>query len=714
MIRSLFILSLTVLASAGSARAEQEPSQAAVRWLAQWAEEALSKPVTIRTPNELAKERAVFCLLTLLFELHPELELASSKVREGVLQRTLRFARGERAPGEDALESWNQGFCALALIERAHRGASDGDALTALIARIQAGQRSDGGWGHGFRGSIVSYPSTLIAATNGSLLALGLFERLGLPVDEEIVERGLDLYRGVRAETGALPYGGPLHRTDFEAGRTAGALTAMTALGRVDEELLRCTADYLFVNVLSIPEGHGSPAFHIFEGGLAFYALGSEAWLRFDEAILEGVRSVLRRDGSFDDLYEHSPDTHPAMGTAELNRAYRTAFYAAAISIPDSYAAVSLREYGEDRLPVIISRHDPNSCCLVWRRKLKNAAHLFADSGIVAVVEDSGRVGFRSAASGELLKEVEHALDCDVPLEVVVVEQERDRIVVQLRESLPADFDSEELAAHVFRADEPERPRKNFLVSFLISDMSLAWNLEMEHEPRALEIANGRAITLARDGTLNGYDAETGKLVECQSALPSFVTSIIATDTSGGVAIGTDVTLRVVDAKGEEVWSRVAEANRDATPASWTAAHFGIDVLWTGSTDGFVRGLDAKSGKTISELSLRAAIRNLFTPPDQDDLLLALTDDGRVCALSNGAVAWEVDLAGGHEWRGRTKSFVEEDRLWIAHEGHGSVRAIDLKSGEIELEFALPDGSAWTVAGEQLIYAQAGRLFSLK
>ncbi len=714
MIRQLVLSAAVMFSGSVRANAGEDLSRPAVRWLAQWAEEALSREPALRSANEAAKERAVLNLLALLFELHPEKQLANPQIREAVLQRTLRYARGERTMGEDALESWNQAFCALALVERAHRGASDGDALLALAARIQAGQRSDGGWGHGFRGASVSYPSTLIAATNGSLLALGLFERLGLPVEEKCIERGLDLYRAVQAQTGALPYGGPLHRTGFEAGRTAGAFTAMTTLGRTDDELLRCTADYLFVNVLSIPEGHGSPAYHIFEGALAFYALGEEAWERYDNAVLEGVRGVVRGDGSFGDLYEHSPDSHPAMGSAELNRAYRTALYAAALSIPRSHTAVSLREYGEDRLPVIVTRHDPDSCCLVWRRNLTSATSLFASAGIVAVVEDSGRIGFRSAASGELLSEVEHDLDCDVPLEVRAVQQTGDRILVHLRESTTEDFETSGLAARVFRTAESARTGTNYLACFSISEMSLLWNRQLELEPRTVKLTSDRVFTLANGGGLNLLRAASGELEECRSSLPSLTQCVIEAGQDGSILIGTDATLKRIDGKGEELWDKRANANPDATPAAWTAARIAGDSLWIGSTDGLVRSIDPANGQTVSDLALRAAVRELIVPPGQEEQLLVLTDDGRVSALSNGALAWEVDLAGGHEWRGRARSFIEEDRLWIAHEGHGSVRSIDLKSGEVAVEYALPVGAAWTIADGQLIYAQDGRLFSLK
>lgn len=708
MIRFLLIFVVLLAPSL----AAEESQRASVRWLAEWAEGALANLSESRTPNEAAKERATMCLLAFLLELHPD--AGSPELRDAVLQRTLRFARGERAMGEDALENWSQAFCALALIERAQRGEADGDALAALVARIQSGQRSDGGWGHGFRGSIDSYPSTLIAATNGSLLALGLCERLGLKVDEKCIERGLNLYKSVRAETGAFPYGGPLHRVDFEAGRTAGALTAMTALGRTDDEILRCTADYLFVNVLSIPEGHGSPAYHIFEGALAFHALGADAWKRYEETVLSGVRDVVRGDGSFDDLYDRSPDSHLAMGSAELNRAFRTALYTAALSVPLSHTAASLREYGEDRLPVIVSRHEPNTCCLVWRRNLRSATSLFSFDAIVAVVEESGRIGFRSAGSGELLSELEHEIDCEVPLEVVDVQHVGDRVLVQLRESLAEDFDADRLAARVFRTDAPVRAGRKFLVCYSLSELSLRWNREFELEPRAVRLAEDQVFVLGSGGGLNVLDARTGNLDDCRSSLPSIAQCVIETGPGGCLVVGTDATLKLLDREGEELWVKRVAASADATAASWLTVRFAGEKLWAGSTDGLVRGIDIHTGKTVSEISLRAAVRELLLPPGQEELLLVLTDDGRVSALSRGAVAWEVDLAGGHEWRGLAKSFIEDDRLWIAHEGHGSVRGIDLKSGEVAVEYALPDDAAWTIADGQLIYAQDGRLFSLK
>jgi hypothetical protein len=111
---------------------------------------------------------------------------------------------------------------------------------------------------------------------------------------------------------------------------------------------------------------------------------------------------------------------------------------------------------------------------------------------------------------------------------------------------------------------------------------------------------------------------------------------------------------------------------------------------------------------------LRSAVRDLIAAPGQEGLVLALTGDGRVCALSRGALVWEIDLAGGHEWRGRARAALDGEQLWIAHEGHGSVRRLDLESGEVGAEFALPVGAAWTIADGQLIHALDGRLSSLK
>lgn len=713
LIASLF-LGLVPATPVSASVQDVDAAQAAVRWLRDWAEEQLAREGESGSPNEEAKKRAVFNLLAYLLELHPEYELVDAETRQRIAARLVRYAQGERAPGEDALETWNQAFCALALTERGHHGASDGDAAGALVARIQSGQRSDGGWGHGFRGSVASYPSTLIAATNGSLLALGLFESLGLEIDEDCVERGLTLYETVRAQTGALPYGGPLHRTDFEAGRTAGALAAMTALGRTNEETLRCTADYLFVNVLSIPESHGSPAFHVFEGALTFYMLGDEAWERYDHAILEGVRSVQRGDGSFDDLYEGSPDSHPAMGSDELNRAYRTALYTAALGMEHSMTAMLLRELGEDRLPVIVNRHDPNDCCVVWGKSLQGVRYLFADAGIVATVEDSGRVGFRSAANGELLREAEHELDCDFSLSVSAVEQRGDRVLVQLSETRAQDFDEDLLAARVFRAGEPPRSGKSFLACFSISGMRLLWNRELERQPWAIELTADDVFTLATDGGLNRLDANTGTVLECRSALPSLTTCVVESGARGEIFLGTDATLQRLPELGNEGWTKGVPTPRDATAPIWTSAVLDGATLWTGSTDGIVRGIDAKTGETRRELLLRAAIRELFLVPGQDSFVLAVTDDGRVCALSDGALAWEINLAGGHEWRGRAQSRIEGERLWIAHTGHGNVRCLDLLSGEVATEFALPVDAPWTISDGQLIYALGDRLLSMK
>lgn len=692
----------------------KDPVKGALSWLSDWAERTLDEPPARRSINESAKESAVLCALSFLFALYEETPLVDPVLRERVADRLRRFARGERAPGEDALESWTQAFCGMALIERAQRGADDGDALAALCARIEAGQLDDGGWGHGFRRALPNYPSTMIAATNGSLLVLGLAERLGLEVDEGVLERGLALYREVRAESGALPYGGPFYRADFEAARTAGALTAMTAVGRSDEELVRCTADYLFVNVQTIPQGHGSPAYHVFEGALAFHVLGPEAWERYREVILGGVAVLPRGDGSFGDFTDDSPDSHEALGPDELNTAYRTVLYAAALSIPRSFLAWQLRESGEDRLPVVVTRHRPNECCLVWERELSSAAHLHAAAGMVVSVNEGGKVSFHEARTGFLLQEREHPAKCELPLEVSGVVQQGDHLIVWTREVRPEDFDEERLAARVFRADFPRAPEKSYFACYSVPEMRLLWNNEHEGAPLDVRLHGDELFVLSRSGGLNVHTLRDGSVIQCFSTPPAVTHGAFAPLGSDDVAVAAETVLQVMNFDGEIWWRERRTARGATTPPSWTALCAVGELLHSGSTDGVVRAHHLVTGELAWQLPLRAAVRELASPAGQPELLLALTDDGRVCAISRGEVLWETDLSGGHEWRGKARWHSDGDRLWIAHEGHGSVRHIDLKSGEITSEFALPQGATWTVADGRLYYAVDRRLFSLE
>lgn len=203
----------------------------------------------------------------------------------------------------DTCETWVVALTALALSEIQRRDGGLDSPLQHLEKRLEALQTESGGWFHGAR-PLAQYSSDLVAATNMALLALAALRGSGVPVPQEVIDRALAYYGAVQNEDGGLAYGigHPMESLRLsEAGRTAGAVAALAALGLQAHDVCRKAADYSDGHFDEILIGwqHGLFPEHFLLGAIACERLGAERRERFLRTFQRPMVSCQEGDGSF-------------------------------------------------------------------------------------------------------------------------------------------------------------------------------------------------------------------------------------------------------------------------------------------------------------------------------------------------------------------------------------------------------------------------------
>lgn len=221
--------------------------------------------------------------------------------------------------------TWVLGAACLFLAEGKARGVFGAEAVAglrraaALLVDVQA---RDGGFGHHALapaapadrqrpGTTVpvaaglAYPATLVSCTNVAALGLAAARphvtgKAAAPF-EAAVARVVEHLDRARLDNGNQPYDVSQRSAGADrtgAGRVAGSVAALRALGGSDAGGLRSSEGYLDAHLADVPEGHGSPALNVFLGALAARARGGAALAAWDAALLPRVLARQRADGS--------------------------------------------------------------------------------------------------------------------------------------------------------------------------------------------------------------------------------------------------------------------------------------------------------------------------------------------------------------------------------------------------------------------------------
>ena len=236
--------------------------------------------------------------------------------------------------------NWALGYAPLFL---AHVQATDpSDAVKEKLVQIRdailANMEPTGGWAHGPRNEY-PYPldyAELVAVGNLCLAALGEIDSLGIEVPAEALVKASDyLEKSSDGGGGVGSSTRPGQQGMGSAGRTAGALFALSRCNLERRPFFAKLAGYYRRNLDQIPHGHVSPAYHLFFGALAARALGEKDWRAFMDAFRMELLSLHNGDGTFgvrpaDTSRFGMPNTDRTMGVA-----WRTATYALILALAD-------------------------------------------------------------------------------------------------------------------------------------------------------------------------------------------------------------------------------------------------------------------------------------------------------------------------------------------------------------------------------------------
>jgi hypothetical protein len=651
------------------APADDTRVRAALDWLApRLTSEAWTRVPVVRA-NEAAKRSFTESMAAYVLSLFPEVKSLSGLRRLLDKRLTARVRRGH-----PVFAGWLLGAESLYFAEWSARAGRAHPALGALASRIADLQNAEGGWGHGSDVSMDIYPTTLMATTWWALLGLGAARRFGVEIEDGVIDRGVSLMRDVQTTSGGIPYGGRPYRRGVEAGRTAGAVLALAALGESEHPAAVRAADYLLSNLTSVRDGHASPAMHLAVGAHAVRLLGEVARDAYDRVVLTELRRVQRKDGSFNDLLGSSPDSFELMGSEETNRAYITALYAAALAAPRSRFLSLLH-------PVPVTSRSPAASPPApeptWTLECGSLVDVALDQSRGAALSSDGKVTFFDVSTGTRLGRVEvgdagaiqfAAGTCLVwkpmrhdgaPRSLVAAETARSRCCL--------------------RAVEPGR---------------VCWSQRLSHPIRFVSEFRG-AIAVQPAGCLLILRPEDGEVrFELSLHAPLFSSRACALGPECLVYAG-GVLVRALDRGGFERWRCRSRGKRGVNASPWLAVTAANDAVFAGRADGRLERLHPKTGKRLLRTELGSSIEQLI--PAGAARLLAVTADGRLHCLESGELkpGWTADVTGGRaELRG-PRIRVAGSLVWAGSVQARRLTAFELGSGRERLAFRRERSAVW-------------------
>ncbi len=670
----------------------------AVAWLASAVEDPSWSEVDATQANLGAKRLVVEAMLAYTLLLRPDLGQFDD-LRARLHGRVSAAANGRSAATAFAFQNWGAGLSSVYVLEKAFRGEVDRAALRALADGFAERQNAEGGWGHGADLPIGFYPTTLIVTTYWALLALGGAALHGVKPDEVVLADALELLRAVQVESGGFPYGGRSYRKGVEAGRTAGVVLALASLGLEQEDTFRRAARYALRNVRSIPDGHASPAMHVFSGAMAMFLLGDEAWSAYSREVLARVLRAQRPDGSFDDVVPGSPDSLRLMGDESTLRAYITAFYAAALSTPRSRTAAALRLKkplsGDEEAPAATS-----AALLRWRVSLPGVERVALDAERAVVLDARGTLHVLEAGTGQQLYTIEEGVSRPAAARLALL---ADRVLVWTEPALDDSLPESLRGVVEAGAAEPAATETDLLTCFTLEPAARAWQVDLAEPMLALRAGEHGLHQLTRSGRLHVRNQEDGAATRVHHVPALLVNNDLALLPGGAFAVADESLLRVYDGEGEETWKRRSRAPRGVVPAAVTSLSVWGDSLFAGSSDGSVARRDAGDGALVWQHALRSGVVRLAATGE--DRVAVLCHDGQVHSVGGGELLWSRDIGRGRESPERSGLVRDGDLVWVDAWGAGRLVALEAATGEERASFPLAGVRCFAAGGGRVLIA---------
>ncbi|MCB9834248.1 MAG: hypothetical protein H6807_17425 [Planctomycetes bacterium] len=200
--------------------------------------------------------------------------------------------------------------------------------LEEMVKQLQDNQEQSGGWAHGPGGPNSLGYLELEIMSNFALGAMGMAQRLGIPLDDAKVIRG---YQWVKACTtgGGVAYSPkPGQAGVGDPGRTAGALWALTQLDRTSE-LGGAMRKYYERGLGELYEGHACPTMHLLNGALASAIAGRKDFAAYWKVHRSFLMSLRLADGAFG----YRPNRESQTMGSHPDRSWGPAFATAHVAI---------------------------------------------------------------------------------------------------------------------------------------------------------------------------------------------------------------------------------------------------------------------------------------------------------------------------------------------------------------------------------------------
>lgn len=683
---------------------------AVIRGIA-WLRETMNREEWHDAARELGNGRAKQCVVeavvAYLLLLYPDIE--GCDALEEKLDKKICAVAGTRfQPIEFGhFANWICGFSSLYVLERASRGRKAPEILEALARGVEDRQNGEGGWGHGAPLGLDFYPSTLVVTTYWSLLALGGCRSFGIEVDDDVIADGCALLDQVQAPSGGLPYGGPFYRKGIEAGRTSGVVFALAALGRTEDELFGKAVEYVRRNMPSIPNGHASPAIHVLSGALASRVIGRKAWEAYDSTVLGKIKDLQEGDGGFGDIVPGSPDSLEFMGGKILNKAYRTALYCAALSVPRSRFVARCR-LKKDPGPAP-STIDPGITLLAqsWNVKpAKSADRIVLAGDRCGLLAEEGSLTWLSVKNGSVVGE------SDVPIRSTEGPYTRMALVnrclliwskQEVDERAPRSV-QDFIAARVKESSAD----KGILACYSLSGGEPLWRIATPGFVHLLQGGDGGIYVLGPQGSLELYALESGKKVTTFPRQTIRVNKALVPLGDGMVALSAESRLFSFGPSGDLLWKRRLRGRRGITPPAYTALKASGKNLYTGASDGSIACRNSSSGDLSWSLDFDSAVRALATTGPES--VAVLTWGGRVHGVAGGKKSWVCDIGRGRENANPGSLRFDGSVLWVSVPARERLAALDPGTGKVVAEIPLPEEATWSAARRCAAVLEDGRV----
>ncbi len=604
-----------------------------------------------------------------------------------------------------AFANWLDGMSGLYFCELSLKEGQPGRALRRIVSGFEGRQNPEGAWGHGMMGGGF-YPSTLVAASNWALLVLGLAARQGLEVEPDVIDEALALYRKVQGKNGSLPYGGLPYRKGYEAGRTSGTVVALLALGSHQDPMFRRAAQYVRRNLVAVPNGHASPAMHVFMGALAAYALGNEDWQRYRSTVLARVLASQKADGSFEDIQGISPDSLRLMGDDLTNRAYITALYTAALAVPHSRVAKEIRLQAP--LPAIPRTHDLAELGdPLWKVAAPEGASLVHARDRVLILDRSGRVHVFDAATGEAKEGFRIGSETSPKIADGRFFTHGDDVFVwampDVKRQIPGSMKEMLEAARKRRKNPGPRPQ---LACWSVGGQGTRWVQDLpgpltrvctSSEGVHLLLMGGKVRSIDRDGN-NLHEPFRGPALKANGAITRL--------DNGHIVVSGESRLAAFDREGTELWKVRGRAQRGVTPAAIGALATGEGLVYAGLSSGEVWCLSAEDGKKRWRVQTGAAVAQLeLCGTGAQQTLIVLTYDGSIHGVRKGKLLWTTDVTEGTEAPHPPRIILGNGVIWAGSTEAGRLVKLDQISGRIQRRLVLPKDAHWDVGGGRIYIA---------